>query len=375
MIIKTIFLLSILNAIAYSTNTHPHDHFVQKQICEIISRRQYDKFNSGMKLKCDWSKFRDENNKLLKSKQSYRDSEFIYEIIFTPSSVPSEIEKYKVVNSGLFSNIRLKSVSFQNLGLVTVEVGAFDSYCCENSLKTLDLSKNHMIRLDTHTFKHLKRLNRLNLGNNHLSLNEENFKFLKNLRYLDLSKNHIQYLPSNLLAGVTELELINLEDNNLRTIDACVFDSVQKNSLSRKYFPTKIDLTGNSIDCDCNVFYLARHRGYNITANCISPSFYVSKSFESLVKEDPSGRCAYHRMEDECMNAGARSLKIAVIVLALITALFFLCTCVCCCKYMSASDQTEKFKNELNRVLTVPKSDSSENRYVDSGCDKARLLV
>jgi len=374
MIFRTIFLFSIL-AIAYSTNTHPHDHFVQKQICEVISSRQYDKFNSGMKLKCDWSKFRDENNKLLNSKQSYRGSEYIYEIVFTPSAVPSDIEKYKVVNSGLFSNIRLSSVSFQNLGIVTVEVGAFDSYCCESSLKTLDLSKNHMIRLDTDALKNLKRLTRLNLGNNHLSLNEENFKFLKNLRYLDLSKNHIQYLPSNLLAGVSELEMISFEDNNLRTIDACVFDLAQKSSMSRKYFPAKIDLTGNSINCDCSLFYLARHRGYNITANCISPSFYVSKTFASLVNEDPSGRCSYSEMEDVCVNANTRALKIAVCVLAIFTAIFFLCTCVCCCKYMSASDQSEKFKNELNRARIIPQSDSNVNKYVDSNCDKEKLLV
>ena len=95
-------------------------------------------------------------------------------------------------------------------GIVTVEAGAFDAYCCKNSLETLDFSKNHLIRLDTIALIDLSRLIRLNLAKNFLSLSETNFKFLRNLRYLDLSHNNIQYLPSNLFNGLTELELVRI---------------------------------------------------------------------------------------------------------------------------------------------------------------------
>lgn len=367
--IKLLILCSVL-ALVYSTDTNPHDYFVKKNICEVISQSKLDKFNHAMKIKCDWSKFRDENNKLVASKQSYRDSKFIYEIIFTPSAVPSDIEKYKIINEGLFSNFRLRSLSFQNLGIVKVEPGAFDSFCCKSSLATLDLSKNHLIRLDASALSSLRRLVRLNLASNRLSLSENNFESLKNLRYLDLSDNNIQYLPSNLLAGVTELELVNLDNNNLRKVDACIFDLIQKSELSRKLFPAKIELTQNPMDCDCALFYLARHRGYRVEANCVNPSFYIDKPFSTLKLEDPSKRCDYSAMEDKCeLPTNTESLIASVIVLSVLLGLFFICCILCCCKYMSANDRAERVERDL-RMLRSPAYEKSF-----SNGDKAKLLA
>ena len=187
---------------------HPHEYFLLKHICIKLSEHQYDKYNFGMKLKCEWPKFLDENVKLVNSKQSFRDSEFIYDIAFTPSAIPSDIQRYKVVPAGLFANFRLNTVSFQNLGIVRVEEGAFDKFCCENTLETLDLSKNVLVRLDADTLVNLGRLTRLNLSQNRIALSEHNFRSLRNLRYVDLSLNNLQFLPSYLFTGVSELELV-----------------------------------------------------------------------------------------------------------------------------------------------------------------------
>lgn len=371
MLFKFFAALSFL-VVMVSCDSDPHSIFVTKKICNILSETQLGKYNTIIKMSCDWTRFRDDNNNLIASKQMYRGSKFMYEIIFTPSPTPTDIEKYKIINKGLFSNFRLKSLSFQNLGIVKVETGAFDSYCCENSLETLDLSKNHLIRLDTVALKDLGRLIRLNLGNNFLSLSEKNFKFLRNLRYLDLSHNNIQYLPSNLLSGLTELELVNLDANNLRSIDACVFDLVQTSKLSRKLFPTKIELTQNPIDCDCDIFYLSRHRGYKVQANCASPMFYADKSFTSLNKEDPSKRCDYNSMEKACQNTGASDLLVcAVIILAVLSVFFFLFCLICCCKYMSAKDRAEQLQMKLDMVKLPPPANGTN--YASG--DKEKLLA
>ncbi len=119
MLLKLITLISILAIVANCNSldpTNPHEIFVQKKICDILSENHMGKYSSVVKIKCNWARFKDENNNLIASKQMYRGSKHLYEIIFTASTVPSDIEKYKIINKGLFSNFRLKSLSFQNLG-------------------------------------------------------------------------------------------------------------------------------------------------------------------------------------------------------------------------------------------------------------------
>lgn len=370
MIFKYAILILALSATVFSIR-HPHEHFVQMQICQTLSEIKYDKFNYGMKLRCEWSKFLDENTKLVNSGQSFRDSEYIYDIVFTPSAVPSEMQKYKIVKSGLFSNLRLSSVSFQNLGIVNVEDGAFNKFCCEKTLETLDLSKNFMVRLDAATLSNLGRLTRLNLASNRLALSERNFKNLRNLRYIDLSNNNLQFLPSHLFGGVTELELVNLSGNNLRSVDSCIFDQVQTSALARSLFPTRIDLSSNPIVCDCDVFYLAKHRNYKVSATCVSPAFYEGKRFSSLVREDPSKRCKYHKMESICSNNEQNELLLCLVIsLSILAGLFLICCLTCCCKYMSASNKA----NNLEAALKRSKSDKIQ--YVAlSNTDKQKLLA
>jgi len=164
---------------------------------------------------------------------------------------------------------------------------------------------------------------------------------------------------------------VNLDANNLRSIDACVFDLVQTSKLSRKLFPTKIQLTQNPINCDCDLFYLSRHRGYNVQANCASPVFYVDRSFTSLDKEDPSKRCDYKSMEKACQNKGASDLLVcAVIVLAVLFVFFCLSCLVCCCKYMSAKDRAEQLQMKLDMVRSPPSKAANF-----SSSDKEKLLA
>jgi hypothetical protein len=104
------------------TNENPHRVFVEKDICKILSETELGTYNTIVKMTCSWNEFRDENNNLIGSKQMYRGSKFIYEIIFTASPRPSQLEKYKIINKGLFSNFRLKSLSFQSLSSFNLSI-------------------------------------------------------------------------------------------------------------------------------------------------------------------------------------------------------------------------------------------------------------
>lgn len=375
MIFNSIVLFSILSTVAFCLDIkHPHDYLVQKQICEVIAEHDYDKYNSGIKMKCNWIKFRDENDKLVNSAQKFTDSKYIYEIIFTASPVSSDAEHYKIINAGLFSNMRLRSLSFQSLSIVKIEVGAFDSYCCERTLVSIDLSKNHIIRIDAEALKHLRRLERINLHSNFLALTDRNFEYMKNTQYIDLSNNNLQYLPKNLFGGLTELELVNLSDNNLQQIDACTFSDLQTSSLARSLFPAKIELSGNPMACNCDLFYLSRHRAYKVEANCVSPQFYAGKLLSSLVREDPSARCDYKNMQDTCTVPSNTGFIIAVVILSVFTGLFLACCLICCCKYVSASERVESVNRELNHIKFPPKK-VDRSMYVDAKvADKQRLI-
>ncbi len=166
---------------------------------------------------------------------------------------------------------------------------------------------------------------------------------------------------------------INLDNNNLRSVDACVFDQVQTSALSRSLYPTKIELTQNPIDCDCSLFYLSRHRGYNLEANCASPSFYAAKlKFSELKKEDPSKRCDYKVMENICQKSGASDLLVAAVIVLAVLFVFFCVSClVCCCKYMSVKEHVGQLQMQLE-TFKVPKNTKPAG-FTNS--DKAKLLA
>jgi Leucine-rich repeat (LRR) protein len=190
-----------------------------------------------------------------------------------PSAVRSDDVRFQVVSKKLFQNMKLKSLSLRNLGLRTIEVDAFDKDCCQQYLESLDLTGNYLRRLDEKLLSNLNALERLVLANNQLAFGERNFQANKRLRHVDLSGNSLQYLTPNLFYGLNRLESIELSRNNLHSIEACVFDIIDSNSVAARYNPPTIYLNENPIECDCDLFYLNRHRNYKLNLTCSTPEF------------------------------------------------------------------------------------------------------
>jgi hypothetical protein len=145
--------------------------------------------------------------------------------------------------------------------------------------------------------------------------------------------------------------------NNIREVKACTFNNVQTNSLTRKYHPVSINLDTNTITCDCDVFYLWRHRGFNITLTCDKPSYYKNKALTSLDKEDLDYRCNFDAMENACTKD--TSLAVVYLVLIILLALFVCLLCaiaLCCyCRSSSRGDQLKKLKEELSEQVAKSK--------------------
>jgi Leucine-rich repeat (LRR) protein len=130
----------------------------------------------------------------------------------------------------------------------------------------------------------------LNLSGNKLTFGERNFEANTLLTKIDLSNNDVQFLSPNVFDGLHRLESINLENNHLTKIDACTFSETQLSPISAKYSPLKINLQGNPIECDCNVFYLNRHLNQQLNLTCSKPDYYKDKKFDDLKREDPAKR-------------------------------------------------------------------------------------
>jgi hypothetical protein len=267
-------LMEVKSQIRYDP-ANPHEYYIKRQVCQNVSSTVYEKYYRLIHLSCDWNKFVDAEeqkgydkytlskqlsttNKLKLSPQSESNLKTIYDIDFKPAAVSSNDMKYKQIHAGLFTDLALQSLSLSNLKLRTIKANSFDSECCRKHLARLDLSNNYLDRFDSNLIENLKRLEHLNLANNQLVFDAENFKHNTNLKSLDLSGNNIQYLPRDLFAGLHELNRVNLSNNQIKNVDACLFESIQTNPIDLKHNPAIIDLTRTPIECDCSIFALSR---------------------------------------------------------------------------------------------------------------------
>ncbi|XP_018348156.1 PREDICTED: chaoptin isoform X1 [Trachymyrmex septentrionalis] len=95
----------------------------------------------------------------------------------------------------------------------------------ERSLSMLDLSYNQLASIPSKSFRHLQKLEVLELTGNKISrIVPENWRGLENsLQTLRLGKNAIEKLPADAFVSLTYLETLDLRENSLKEIDPSVF--------------------------------------------------------------------------------------------------------------------------------------------------------
>ncbi|XP_043261233.1 chaoptin [Colletes gigas] len=122
-----------------------------------------------------------------------------------------------LMNTGLY-NLRIK----HNL-LADIPDEAFLGL--ERSLWELELPYNRLERVPSRSFRHLQKLQLLDLTGNKISkISPDNWRGLENsLQKLRLGRNAIDRLPADAFAGLTYLDMLDLRENNLKEIDPSVF--------------------------------------------------------------------------------------------------------------------------------------------------------
>lgn len=192
---------------------------------------------------------------------------------------------------------RLKKLYLDKNRLSTVTVNVFSDL---TQLVELDLSRNNLKNLSNSSFSHLKSLETLTLGANRLdtivsgtfygltnlktldlgsnlirTVEEKGFNGLESLTDLTLSDNRISVLIFSDFLLLPSLKMLDLRNNSLETLSLRITDNIEEVSLSH------IDLSQNSWNCNCDIYWLViwlnqRNRTDSIansgSTTCSSPS-------------------------------------------------------------------------------------------------------
>ncbi|KAH8405217.1 hypothetical protein KR222_011138, partial [Zaprionus bogoriensis] len=175
---------------------------------------------------------------------------------------------------GLFNLTKLRHLSLSNNSISRIEP---DTWEFTQSLESLDLSHNYISEFKPQHLDCLKRLKQLSLANNKLQYLSENtfdcaknleelnlrrnrlawiiedqsamapFKALRKLRRLDLYGNSLKQISSKALSGLSSLEVLNLGDNALASIQPNAFDHMLQLQ--------KLTFKSDNFICDCNLLW------------------------------------------------------------------------------------------------------------------------
>lgn len=272
----------------------------------------------------------------------------------------------KILKAGLFKTFNIKRLIMSNIGLEKIEDAAFDGNGLSNYLEELDLTSNSLKILETDTIKSLNMLKILKLGNNSLQFEDSNFIFNKYLTDIDLSSNNLQYLPKKLFEGLESLKKIDLRNNHLRKISACHFysQSTEKKTSLLKFYQINVDLSGNEIDCTCDLFYMDRKTNINLKVLCNKPGYYKNKNFQDLINENPD--CDYAHIRNQCESVyqdhfylveNNNAYRIATFILAVLLIIVNLALICSCCRLCSLNDKLDLLTRHYNKKQTKKHND------------------
>lgn len=228
------------------------------------------------RLEISWSTFRGLQSlqKLqLQSNNIHSLQDGIFHVMRMIEIIELDHNNIKSLNrQGFFNLTMLHYLSLSNNSITNIEP---DTWEFTQSLITLDLSANNISELQPQHLDCLQRLRHLFLADNHIEyLHEKTFDCVKNLeelglqrnllsaiiedssaqspfkvlhklKKLDLFGNGLKEITVKLLAGLNNLEWLNIGGNDIAT--------VQTGSFEHMTYLQKLILNSSSLICDCDM--------------------------------------------------------------------------------------------------------------------------
>jgi Leucine-rich repeat (LRR) protein len=110
-----------------------------------------------------------------------------------------------------------------NKGVLAIQSNAFSNFEAIKLIE-IDLSWNQIRQISADTFRGLSNLEALKLNKNEIGLIEAgSFRTLKKLKSLNLSDNHLKAITRKTFSGLENLETLGLSKNQIGTIEAGSF--------------------------------------------------------------------------------------------------------------------------------------------------------
>ncbi|XP_072911576.1 nephrocan-like [Hemitrygon akajei] len=189
------------------------------------------------------------------------------------STVDLSKNQLKAIPAGLPSHLRMLDCSHNFIQKITLQ--EFSGVC---GLKHLFLEYNNITNIDLDALQHCLQLSDLALEQNHLS------SFPKGLPVtlvrLDLKGNNIQDICKETVKNLKRLQVLNLRNNKLSSLNPEVFTYVPR--LRQLY------LDGNPWNCTCDLIRirdLLTAKQLEIkSGNCATPAYYQGENWLSSTK-------------------------------------------------------------------------------------------
>ena len=120
----------------------------------------------------------------------------------------------------------------------------------------LDLSNNHLKHVPWSAFEKVSTLRFLYLNNNAISkidMNDFNpSNYFENLTHLYLSSCGLQFIDNNIFVYLTNLILLDVSYNKLKSLDVTIGHRLIANSKNTNIF-TYINTNNNPLECNCHL--------------------------------------------------------------------------------------------------------------------------
>lgn len=150
-------------------------------------------------------------------------------ITYKPNSIADEKRELIFDNCtlntlplGIFEHFpHIKTVYGWNVQFKYISTEVFRN---ANELLTLDLSKNHIERIESNAFSLAAHLTQLDLSRNHIeSIDVNAFAKLNQLHILNLNYNKLSFMPAMALVPLVQLKAIHLSFNSIKMVPVELF--------------------------------------------------------------------------------------------------------------------------------------------------------
>ncbi|KAK9506356.1 hypothetical protein O3M35_008309 [Rhynocoris fuscipes] len=211
-------------------------------------------------------------------------------LISVDLDVPRSVQWFEVsynsiseLGDYIFMNLGLENIVILDLNHNAINSISLNAFQGLDFVKFIDLSGNHLYRLDPRTFENILSLEHLKLSSNPLRYIPENQPFLisTSLRNLEISHCRISYFPSHTFDSLPNLNTLNISNNDILILHEDVLNTLENLK--------DLDITNTAIKCDSGWKFLtdwASLKSVNIFGSpcSLKPNDNgVMKKFEKMV--------------------------------------------------------------------------------------------